>query len=170
MRHKLQNYVPAGLNFRFQIKWIGIGLLISFLYSLSFIINYLNARNALFIWDGAKRVLDRSAVMPDFIVILGHSLSAFLILAIGALAIIAYHYAYHYMGSKSIYLMRRLPSRLELWRRCVTVPVLASVVCLSDALILLVIFLGIYMILTPRPCLMPDQWQTTWRVLTGVHI
>jgi hypothetical protein len=167
MKIKLPRHVPPGVDYHIEIKWISTGLLIGFLYSCGFFIRFFNARNALFIWDGTKRFLDKSAVMPDFITILGRSLSGFLLLAIGVLAIIAYHYGYHYRGSKSIYLMRRLPSRWELWRRCVTLPVLAAVLCLCIAATLLFIYFGIYMISTPKACLTPEQWQKMWRVLTG---
>jgi amino acid transporter len=103
--------------------------------------------------------------MTDFYAILGGALYGFLILALCMPALILYHYAYHYQGSKNIYLMRRLPNRWELHKRCVTLPLLAALICLLSVLVLLCIYLGIYMTATPRECLTPGQWQKIWSVL-----
>ena len=75
----------------------------------------------------------------------------------------AYHYAYHRQGSKSIYLMRRLPSKLELHRRCLTLPIAGILIALLTAFLLLLIYYAVYMNVTPAECLMPGQWQKLWR-------
>jgi uncharacterized membrane protein YqhA len=89
----------------------------------------------------------------------------FLILALCMLALIVYHYAYHYQGSKSIYLMKRLPNRWEMHRRCITLPLLAALICLIAAIAFLLIYFGIYMVFTPKECLTLGQWQKIWSVL-----
>jgi hypothetical protein len=42
MRADLTRYVPPGVNFRVELKWLGTGLLLSFFYSLIFLIKYSN--------------------------------------------------------------------------------------------------------------------------------
>lgn len=170
MKKKLDHYVPLGLNYRAELKWIAYGLVASFLYSLGFLAAYSNRYASLF-WryEPVKR-LQAGAVMPDFIEILDNSLIGFVILAICMIAALVYHYAYHYQGSKSIYLMKRLPSRWELWRRLLTLPILAALFCLCTAAVLLLSYYGIYMAFTPKACLTPDQWQKIWRVILGVTL
>ncbi len=170
MRADLTRYVPPGVNFRVELKWLGTGLLLSFFYSLIFLINYSNHYGSLFWYNGTEKVLLEGAAMPDFIEILGNSLVGFLILAICMTAVLLYHYAYYYQGSKSIYLMKRLPSRRELWRRCVIFPVLAVAVCLFFAFLLLLIYFEIYIAFTPKACLTPDQWQKAWHVMLGAAL
>lgn len=165
MKIKLDCYVPLGVNYRYELQWIAYGLLASFLYSLGFLISYTNHYKSLFVWVGTEKILQQGAVMPDFIEILGRSLIGYFILALCMIAILVYHYAYHYQGGRSIYLMKRLPSRLELLRRCVTLPILAAALIICMAIVLLLIYYGIYMIFTPKICLTPDQWQKIWSVI-----
>lgn len=84
-------------------------------------------------------------------------LSPFLLLIPGAVVLAVYNYAKLWQGAKSIYLMGRLPDRWELHRRCLTLPLgwLLSAVLLP-ALTLLVYY-GIYYLITPAACLRPNQ-------------
>ena len=75
------------------------------------------------------------------------------------------NYASFRQGSKNIYLMKRLPSRWELHRRCILLPALGMVGSLVMGFTLLMIYFAIYMLVTPDRCLPPDQWQKLWSVL-----
>ena len=78
-----------------------------------------------------------------------------------------YHYAYYYLGSRSIYVMRRLPDRWEQWRRCLAVPVLlAAVFLLAIELLTFVYFLK-FLLETPDPCLPSDPWRQLLYALGG---
>lgn len=167
---KFERHVPPGVNVPQELKWLAWGGAGSLLYSFAFLIRYIDSYQSLFSWTGTSRVLDTAAAMPDFAEVLDGSLAGFLILALGMAAVVAYHYAYHYQGSKSIYLMKRLPSRWELHRRCITLPVLAAASSLCAALLMLLFYFVIYMIFTPEACLAPHQWQKLWSVLLGVTI
>lgn len=170
LERKLERQVPPGVQVRHELKWFVCGEIASLLYSCGFLFHYWQAYQSLFLRNGLARVLDTSAVMPDFVQVLGGSLVGFLMLALGMTAVVVYHYAYHYQGSKSIYLMQRLPSRWELHRRCITLPLLAVVACLGAALLLLISYFAVYMAFTPRVCLAPQQWQKIWSVLLGVSM
>lgn len=169
-KHDLARHVPPGVNSNQELGWFAGGISISLLYSLGFLIRYANEYQSLFLWDGISKILDTSAIMPDFVQILSGSLSGFLVLALSMAAVAAYHYSYHYQGSKSIYLMSRLPNRWELPRRCLTLPLLGILTCLCVAVLLLLIYYVVYMAFTPRACLAPYQWQKIWSVLLGVRI
>lgn len=159
---QISAFAPAGINLRQEVKWINILLAASFCYSLIFLIYLSNAYHGLFTYIAGKKVLVDGAIMPDFAELLGTSLSGFLITALSMAGLLAYHYLYHFQGSKSIYLMKRLPDRLELWRRCLSLPVLAAVLSLCIAAVLLAVYFGIYLLVTPEVCLTPDQWGKIW--------
>ncbi len=90
----------------------------------------------------------------NFYEILGNAFFCFPIIIAFMLAAIAMHYAHHHSGSKSIYLMRRLPSRWELHRRCLAGPIIFILIAIAVALVLFFIFYSVYMIFTP------DEWLT----------
>ena len=64
-----------------------------------------------------------------------------------------YHWFYHYQGSKSIYLMRRLPRRSELPVRCLAVPVAGALGAGALAAILLGVYWMVYRLCTPAAAL-----------------
>lgn len=165
---KLSHLAPAGLELGQELKWFTYGWVTCLLYSFGVLGRYVSSYNSLFFWDGLTNKLSSNAIMPDFGMILGGGLQGYAILALGMLAVGGYHYFYHYQGSKSIYLMKRLPDRWELTRRCLTLPLLGVLVCLISALVLLLIYFAIYMLFTPSTCLLPDQWQKLWSLILGV--
>lgn len=167
-KHNLARQVPLGINLNQELGWFATGIGASLLYSLGFLARYSKEYQSLFLWDGMTKKLDTSAVMPDFVRILGGSLSGLLVLALCMVALAVYHYSYHYQGSKSIYLMKRLPNRWELPRRCLALPLLGIITCLCVALLMLLIYYAVYMAFTPPACLAPQQWQKIWSVLMGV--
>lgn len=67
----------------------------------------------------------------------------FLLLALCMPLLAGAHYFYHFHDGRSIYLMRRLPDRGELWRRCLTLPLtgLAAVLILTLGLSVLYFWL-----------------------------
>ena len=161
---KLTKFVPAGIDYRQEIRWIGLAFLISLIYSLSFFVTLLDQYDRLFERVGEVRYLIEGAMMPDFSELLGTRLIGFYVIPVGMLILMGYHYFYHYLGSKSIYLMRRLPNRWTLLKRCVTLPVIAILVSLGIAFVLLLIYYGIYHLATPASCLSPGQWQKIWHL------
>jgi len=169
MKINMERLVPAGIDYKRELNWFRGGLIAGFVYSLGFFIRFLNEYDSLFrILVGNKRVLNENAVMPDYVEVLGDGLLLFLILALGMIAVMAYHYIYHFQGSKSIYLMRRLPDRWELWRRCLALPVMAALLFLLAAAVSMVVYYGFYMLATPKACLSPGQWHKIWNVYLGV--
>ena len=88
----------------------------------------------------------------------GNALFGFWVVAFCLLLLPIFHYLWHGQGSKSIYLMRRLPRRSELWRRCLAGPaVLLGLTLLAGALTLLLCF-ACYRSLTPAGHLPEDLW------------
>lgn len=166
MKLDLSRFAPPGWDLRREKQIFGFGMVLAaFVGLVYFLCCFCSALDQLYGRNGAERTLRPDAVMPDFVNVLGGALLGFAILALCLAAFIPLHYAYHHQGSKSIYLMRRLPDRWERHRRCWTLPLLALAACLLAAFVLLLIDFAIYMLATPKVCLTPHQWQKIWRVI-----
>lgn len=161
----LTRWTPPGLNLKSEKQFFTAGMVFAVIYAVLFFGRYENALSRLYRYEFGRRVLLPGAVMPDFITLLDRYWAGFAVLAVCMLALMVYHYVYHWQGSKSIYLMRRLPNRGELHRRCLVLPLLAILLCILAAIILLLLFYGVYMAFTPNECLMPHQWQKLWSVI-----
>lgn len=153
----LSRHAPPGIDLEPE-KWVfGIGTVAALFYSFGFFSRYQTAVNALYRRVGgvgsSERVLIEGAVMPRFSSLLGDFWLGFAILAACMLGMIIYHYAYHRQGSRSIYLMKRLPNRWELHRRCLTIPVAAALICALSVLLLTAVYFAVYMLATPSQCL-----------------
>lgn len=170
LKGQLESLLPAGIDMQQELRWIAFLLAASLLYSMGYLISLANAYQSLFTLVANKKVLMDGAVMPDFADLLESGLTGFLITALSMVGFIGYHYIYHFQGSKSIYLMKRLPYRWELWKRCISLPVLAAVSSLTLAAVLLVVYYGIYLLVTPDGCLVPNQWEQVWDVYFNVKI
>lgn len=163
----LSRYAPPGVKLRQDFQFLGVMMGISFLWSLSFWYRYLYQwRNTLFWSNHGFSHEYTGAPMLDFVVLLTNRrpggggsdcLLFYFLSAVLMLFLIFRNYSTFYSGSRSIYLMKRLPDRWELLRRCVTVPLLCAAVCLLCALLTMTIYFVLYLLITPAQCLQPDQ-------------
>lgn len=165
--NRLDELFPVGVEPKRELMWVGIGWGAALLYSAGFFIAFRNAYDNLFYRWGVERSLMPGALMPDFGVLLGRSLVGFLVVALGMIGLAAYHYAYHSQDSKSIYLMRRLPQRWELLRRCAAAPLLCALVSLLLAFLTLLLYYWFYMAFSPEGCVVSGQWARLWPHLIG---
>jgi hypothetical protein len=165
MKLNLTRYAPPGINLSQEKRFFVTGMVCATLYSFGFLFRYNNARSNLYRWQAGKRVLIPNIIIEDFAVLLDKALMGFLVLGLCMLALIAYHYAYYHQGSKSIYLMRRLPNGSHLHRQCLTLPIAALGICLISAVLLLFLYYFIYMVFTPDSCLAAGQWQNIWKIV-----
>ena len=84
-----------------------------------------------------------------------------------AMAVLAAYYVlYHRQGgSRTDYLMRRLPDRWEYLRRCLALPGLGCAAALVLAVLLWTLYFWMYLRFTPAGCLPPEQWTGFWRAV-----
>lgn len=160
---KFEKWVPVGISAAKERWWLLSGAGVPLLMGLGFLIRYANAYQNLYRTVNGHRELIDGVKIQDFAELL-HPMPV-LSLAGGALVmlgLLVYHWLYHYQGSRSIYLMRRLPQRFELTRRCLTVPLVEVLVCLAVTLVLVLLFYWLYHSVTPDVCLRPRQWQKLW--------
>lgn len=152
-------HFPPGMNIESEKLFFGLGMCGSFFYSWTFIWRYVEARTQLFGLSSGETVKLILGTMDEFLVLLGDALIGFLFVAIGMILCSIFHYAYFWQGSKSIYLMKRLPDKMEIHKRVWTIPLVAVVLCCVAVFLLLVLYYGLYIWATPKQCLPSNQWR-----------
>ena len=94
-----------------------------------------------------RQVLLPGAIMTDFVRVLGANLRLYQWMAAALLVVQLWNrYRYFKQGARADYTLRRLPQ-------------LEAAVSLLLMVVMLLIFYGYYMYLTPDACLAPGQWQ-----------
>lgn len=117
------NFTPPGYDPEQSEKAFYIVLMvISVLMSFSFFYRLDDALFHLYIIEGSKRILIEGAVMTDFIGLLEWSFYGFPVTACIAPFFIGYRYAYFFKESKSIYLIKRLPAKGEIFPQMCSCP------------------------------------------------
>ncbi len=168
---RLTRLFPAGLDVRRELRAAGCLLAAGVMYSVvTFLYRYGRAYDALFeqtYVSGAARVLRSGAVMvglgelvPGGLIVL-HTLPFF------ALGLGAFHLFYHRQGSRSIYLMRRLPQRGELTRRVWAFPLVLVFVWLLTLTLLATLHYLYYTVRTPAPCIPAGQLRELCSAVFG---
>ena len=146
-------YAPPGIPLRSEVTYYIVGMVVSTLWTLLFILRYLQARAELFVYENGNWKLMEGAVMEAFPILTENLFELFLIVWIYTAVIAVYHYFYQYQGSKMMYLMRRLPDRWELHRRCLFLPIMGLAVSVLYSTLLKILYYAIYMLFTPSQCL-----------------
>lgn len=161
-REWLASLLPPGYN-RSQEKgtFYGTIIIILFYSIVDFSKSYRTAYRLLCdpeIID--RQVLLPGAIMTDFVSVLGTNLQLYQWMAVVLLVIQVWsHYRYFKQGARADYTLRRLPQRHARFRYCWSLPLLEAAVSLLLMVVMLLIFYGYYMYLTPDACLAPGQWQ-----------
>ena len=154
LKERFARLSPPGMPLKQEISSLLIANALSFIYSLSFILNYLAERAKLYDYTKfGKPTLIEGAKIADFSEIVGNYPVLFVATAALMLAFIFLRYSYYRQGTKSIYLMKRLPQRSELHKSAICLPVIYAAISLAFMLLLTAIYFAIYIIFTPNQCL-----------------
>ncbi len=159
MIKRIEKMLPVGIPIKKELTGIIIGICFAIIRSLSYFGSYYNYYNHLFEHYKDKKVLVEGRIMADFYVVIDGCFEGFYVVAFLLIALVIFHYAYHYIDSKSIYTMKRLPRKIELHIRCLTVPLISILICIILPLILLLVYYKHYMTVTPPECLVEGQWE-----------
>lgn len=155
MKNKLIKNLPPGTDIK-QILATGILLLVQLLiFSIKFLFNYSSAVKVLYVYNHGARVLDPERTIRDFSLLTGRCFVGIWILLAVCIVMAVDNYLSFYKGSKSIYLMKRLPQPTELYRRCLAMPLLIFAAGLVLTGLLIGLYALIYIYATPPQCL-PD--------------
>lgn len=163
----ISRHLPPGLSFSEERSFFLIGAIAAGVYSLLFFVRFSNALSDLYETERltGKRVLIDGAQMQPFETLYGGLSTGFYLLAAAMLFWALRHYLYHWQASKSVYLMRRLPNRLEWHRRCLSVPSAMALFCLAAAVLIPALYYGIYCLITPASCLGVQSFASFWRAI-----
>ena len=148
-KNNLERYAPLGISLSSEIFYYKLIMIISTLWSMQFIVRYLQELNELY-------YRERHTIFRDDIQIVSfeHLMNGvfflFGVAFIYAIIISVYHYFYHYQGSKMMYLMKRLPNKWELHKRCLVLPIVAVAFTIGYIWILRILYYAIYLICTPQ--------------------
>ena len=163
----LSGYVPVGMDWERKKDNFEIWLMVAALFAMcSFMLQLVSALNVVYDYHGwSGRVLVSGAVMPDFYTTMDFVMLGYQAVGLYMLKAAYDNYGYHRQDSMSIYLMRRLPDRWELHRRCLGLPLMGVGLCVLAGLVTVVVCYGCYMVSAPQECLAPHQWEMYWRLL-----
>lgn len=153
---KMEKWVPPGVDVVNELKLCLIGLGAAVGYSTSFLVKYITARSELFEWTLKGTMIKEGEKIPYFYQLLDAGMDCsdgFCVLFVVLVWMMLYHYCTYYQGSKSIYLMKRLPDKWELYKRCVHLPLVAIVVEFITIAGVMSLYYGIYLVFTPQQCL-----------------
>jgi len=152
-RIMLKKMCPPGyeINKEYRIFWIW--LTIGILYSMQFLIEYVNAYDNLFYYSGQTRVLNLEMRMPGFWVLMEEALDILFLGIVYLLFVFIMHYDYYRRESRSIYLMKRLGDKRILRRTYLGTPCVYGFVFLGIGIVLVTIYYLIYRFVTPQMCL-----------------
>lgn len=149
----LEKHAPLGIEIQNEVGIYILGVIVSTCQSLLFFLNYVNARAELYDYYGTKKVLIEGMKIQEFSYLIDKLFSFGTIVCIACLMMVAVHYMYHYQGSKMMYLMKRLPDKWELHKRCWTLPITGCVLMAAWMFVLRMIFYAVYILCTPSQCL-----------------
>ena len=166
IRSAVLRYSPPGYDSRIEVRFYIIGNIIAFTVSLLFFASYASERIKLYDYDRVlkKYVLNETKTMADFTEVLNGYLLGFVFLAVIMLTFTVFRYSYYRQGSRSIYLMKRLPRKNEIHKRALPSPITAFCSCLIYALVLRILYFVLYVILTPNKCMPAGLGEQLWRI------
>lgn len=154
MKIDLKKYDPPGMETDKEQGILVGGTALTLIFSLIYFGDAFS-RAYRRLWEhysGSTKVL-RDWPMEPFFELFGRSLGGYLIVILCMFAGVAMRYAYYRQGSKSIYLMRRLPDGKYLHRTCWVVPLIRIGMCVLVAVVSVLLCFVIYVTVTPAECL-----------------
>ncbi len=162
MNKKIEKFFPLGFPYKMELSLCWLSCAFTIGYSFIFFLQYEDSYDYLFENYGSKVFLKPDSVMPDFYSLVSDCFTFYLAPFLLFFAFAVFHWVYHYQHSKSIYLMKRLPQKGELYFRCFALPAIETVVYILIFFVLLFGFYFYYMNETPSSCIAPDQLQKLW--------
>ena len=155
MKDKLARITPLGINLNGEITFFSGVLAFGIFDSLGVLVAYFYMLDGFYETDrSGNRYLLENMIMPPFENFVDDSYKGFIVAIICMAGLVGYHYFYHYQESKAIYLMKRLPRKSELHKRCLGIPIVGSVVIIVTVIFLYVVYYAVYLFVTPPQCLM----------------
>lgn len=151
-RIDLDRYKPVGYTSSSAIPCVG-ALIFALIKTIELPGNIIIARNRLYPDGRLVFGVIPGAKMAPYLSLIGDSFILFPLFWLFMGIEVISCYAYHKKHSMSIYLMRRLPDRWELHRRCWGRPLIFTAGSFLLMGLVLAFYFLVYLILTPAECL-----------------
>lgn len=155
--------VPVGTRVRPLITLLTSGYILSVVISVcSFFYEFRRMYGNLWHFRDGEMLRRPDYTMLQFRFIREDCFDVLFIFLLCLIALAAYNYFSHFLGSKSIYTMLRV-GRWELIKRCVGVPVIFAAAVLTAMVILNFSWYCYYIFKVPEDALRPDYADGLWR-------
>lgn len=150
-KRKITEFVPPGLNGAAELGWIIAGIAASALFSLVYVYRYIRVYTeaAAEYEIAAKYGYEIIYYFPAFRQLLGGCLSGFIIMIVIMALLCLFHRYMHFNGSGSIYTLRRLPQKGELFKYTCGLPLFGAILGFCLGLLIFFIYLAVYFFITP---------------------
>jgi len=146
--------IPLGLSPSAELSAFAAASIVNLLYSMVSFFWYFDYCLGGLYADAKRTILlspsDPYVSMLPFWAIARDSYRGFFVIVFMLIWAAWYHYHYHSQKSKSIYLMKRLPAKNELKKRCLTLPVTGLLITAAMAISLTAIYYICYITITPE--------------------
>ena len=153
MKIDWKKFDPPGMDGTKEQGFYMLGIIASLTYSLGYFGLYWDAYRRLFQKVGNVKVIRPERAMEPFWDLVGKHLIGYLIVALCLFVAVWMRYAYYRQGSRSDYLMRRLPDAQMYHRTCWVRPLVRMGLCGLAALVTLLVYFLVYVGMTPDVCL-----------------
>lgn len=155
---KAKRLVPPGFPLERERAVYIAGLVLAGLQMLIvFFMKWKVAYGNLYEWVDGEKVFHDWAMMPGFLYLMDDTEGGFLLLAVLVFLAVFWHYSYYYQESKSIYVMKRLPNRMEIHKRAWVLPLMAELGLLLSMVVMSLFCLFLYFALSPENYI-PEEW------------
>lgn len=159
LKQLLHEHAPAGRDLTQDFILYGVGLGFAWLFSVGF---WVDLQNTLDEFSRISLTDGQALAMPSFAALLGHWMILFPAVAVLCLGFIPSYYLMHYGESRSVYLMRRIPKRWALHRRCITLPLCMAGLTLVLGGLLLAFYYHHYCQMVPAALWQGGQLNLLW--------
>lgn len=149
----LKKYYPPGYEYRREMNWLAAFMGLGLGGSLYFFAMLDRQVRSLYRYADGFRLLRKDRLAASFTELTEWYWALWLPTFLFLLAMPLYHYFYYYRDTKSIYVMRRLSGRGVTFKSCVQGPVICAGAALTAAMVLYLLYFGIYMLSIPPQCM-----------------
>ncbi len=161
---KLENYAPLGLKLKiFKVLFITL-MALALLTSFHFFGNLKGCYESIAYSFGKAPIIPEET-KADCFHLMENCFKYFPLGIICSLLTAVYNYIYLFNGAKSIYTLKRLERKSELYKRVFFLPVLLALVFTLTGLLLIVIYYLIFITVIPEGWQAPDQLLNIWENL-----
>lgn len=165
MTERLKRLAPPGTDLSKRLLEFWLWICCIAVFHLVFYAKLYSALDDLYYYRYGEKVMAEYTVMKPLGELLDHTLAGFLMAVLWQLFRIFSNYRSFYRESRSIYLMKRLPGKMELHRRCIGLPAVFIMGFMAIAALLTAFAFAVYFTKTPKQCLPTFMEINLWRML-----